>query len=443
MERGLLILSLMGLRLDATKMGVVLLPVLLACGAKTGLRVPDGDDAGPPPVDVGIDVPLDVPPTDAPIEPPPPDICVELPPEAPPELVEVSFLARIATADVLFLVDVTGSMSEEIEQIRGTLRDVIAPELDATIDDVHIAVAEFADFPVIPYGDDRDIPFRLVQESTGDLLEAQRGVDRLTLRSGSDVPESHVEALYQAATGTGLGRFVPPSRCPAGTVGYPCFRATGSRIVLLFTDAEMHNGPGNNAPYDSPPINPTPAVYEEAVNELRAIGAKVLGLHSGGDFEGARARQDLSQIARDTGAVTEAGQPILVDIGTRGERLDVGVIDVVRTLVEEVPLDIDVLVEDWPYDEVDALEFVVGVQTAGAVPRSGATDLGDRFADVRPGTRVTFNVILDNERFPREREAQSYFLTIVLRGDGVTRLRETVVQIVIPGEGEGCPDVMR
>lgn len=417
----------------------VLLPLVLACGAKTGLRVPDAGDSGLP--DVPIDSPDDVPRVDAPVVPPPPDICIELPPEDPPELVEVSFLARIAAADVLFLVDVTGSMSEEIEQIRATLRDVIAPELAATIEDVHIAVAEFADFPVLPYGDDRDLPFRLVQESTSDLLEAQRGVDRLTLRSGSDVPESHVEALFQAATGNGLGRFVPPSRCPDGTVGYPCFRGTGSRIVLLFTDAEMHNGPGNNAPYDSPPINPPPARYEEAVNELRAIGAKVLGLHSGGDFDGTRARQDLSQIARDTGAVTETGEPVLVDIGTRGERLDVGVIDVVRTLVEEVPLDIDVLVEDWPFDEVNALEFVDGVQTAGARPRDGATELGDRYVDVRPGTRVTFNVILDNEDFPRTREPQVYFLTIVLRGDGVTRLRETVVQIVIPGDrGEGCPE---
>ena len=438
MERGLLILSPMA---PPTRgFWLLLLPLAIACGAKTGLRVPDGEDAGPLP-DVPVDVRPDVPPIDAPIDPPPPDICIELPPDEPPSLVEVSFLARIATADVLFLVDVTGSMSEEIEQIRATLRDVIAPELAATIDDVHIAVAEFADFPVLPYGDDRDIPFRLVQASTADLLEAQRGVDRLTLRSGSDVPESHVEALYQAASGNGLGRFVPPARCPAGTVGYPCFRGAGSRIVLLFTDAEMHNGPGNNAAYDAPPINPPPARYEDAVNELRAIGAKVLGLHSGGEFDGTRARQDLAQIARDTGAVTEAGEPILVDIGTRGERLDVGVIDVVRTLVEEVPLDIDVLVEDWPYDEVDALDFVVGVQTAGATPRGGATDLGDRYADVRPGTRVSFNVILDNEDYPRMRDAQSYFLTIVLRGDGVTRLRETVVQIVIPGEGEGCPDV--
>lgn len=419
----------------------LLLPALVACGAKTGLPVPEPLDGGPDVRDAGFDAP----PgrdgaVDGSVPPPSPDLCVELPPEEPPEFVDVSFLARISTADVLFLVDVTGSMSEEIDRIRATLRDVIAPGLAASIADVHLAVAEFADFPVGGYGDRRDVPFRLVQASTGDLTEAQRGVDRLRVLSGGDLPESQVEALYQTATGSGLGRFVPPARCPAGTVGYPCFRGTGSRIVLLFTDAEFHNGPGGANPYFG--IAPPPATYDETVAALRAIGAKVLGLYSGGSLGGPRAVAHLQSIARDTGAVGEDGAPIWVDIGTSGERLDTGVIDVVRTLVEETPIDVDVLVEDWPFDSVDALDFVAGVSTAGATPRSGATDRGDRYEGVRPGTRVRFRVALANETFPRGPEPQSYYLTIVLRGDGVTRLRETVVEVVIPSlGGDGCPDV--
>ncbi len=415
---------------------MLLLPVLVACGAKTGLPFPDPLDAGPDVRDASVDAP---PLRDGMVPPPPADLCVELPPDEPPAFIDVSFLARIATADVLFLVDVTGSMSEEIDRIRATLRDTIAPGLADAIEDVHIAVAEFADFPVEDYGDRRDVPFRLVQASTGDLVEAQRGVGRLRVLSGGDLPESQIEALSQAATGSGLGTFVPPARCPAGTVGYPCFRATGSRIVLLFTDAEFHNGPGGSNPYRG--ISPPPASYDQAVAELRAIGAKVLGLYSGGAFGGPSAVRHLEGIARDTGAVGEDGEPIWVDIGTRGERLDTGVIDVVRTLVEETPIDVDVLVEDWPYDAVNALDFVVGVSTTGATPRSGATDRGDRYEAVRPGTQVRFRVALTNERFPRGPEPQSYFLTIVLRGDGVTRLRETVVEVVIPSlTGDGCSD---
>lgn len=414
----------------------------VGCGAKTGLITPPPPDAGvdapaDAPVDVPVDVPMDVTPD---VIIPDPDLCIELPPREPPQFIDTEFEARISTADVLFLVDVTGSMTEEIAQIRRTLRDTIAPELTRSIPDVQLSVAEFADFPVVPYGDaSADTPFQIRQTSTSDLAAAQIGVSALRERSGSDVPESHVEALWQVATGSGAGMFVPPQRgCPEGTIGYPCFRAAGSRIVLLFTDAEFHNGPGGSNPYDSPPIRPAPATYAQAVGALQSIGAKVLGLYSGG-LVADRALTDLEAIARDTGAVTESGEPIVVDIGRSGEALGTGVIDVVRTLVEDVPIDIDVLLEDGPGDAVDATEFVVGVETLGASPPEGAIELGDRYESVRPGTRVRFRVVLRNDAFELGPEPQSFFLTVVLRGDGVVRLRETLVEIVIPSvRGEGC-----
>ena len=232
---------------------------------------------------------------------------------------------------------------------------------------------------------------------------------------------------------------MPPQRgCPPGTFGYPCFRAAGTRIILLFTDAEFHNGPGGSNPYNMPLIRPAPATYEQAVGALRDIGAKVLGLYSGG-LVADRALTDLESIARDTGAVTAGGEPIVVDIGAAGENLDTGVIDVVRTLVEDVPIDIDALAEDTAFDDIDARVFVESIRTLGATPASGAEDLGDRYAQVLPGTRVRFRVGLRNELFEREVEPQFYFLRVVLRGDGVTRLRETAVKIVVPSiDGEGC-----
>jgi len=112
----------------------------------------------------------------------------------------------------------------------------------------------------------------------------------------------------------------------------------------------------------------------------------------------------------------------------------------VRTLVDEVPIDIDLLNEDVPGDAFDALMFVRRVLALTAEPASGATNLGDRFANVVPGTRVTFSVELANELVPPSMMDQRYRLRVVLRGDGVTRLTETVVEIVIPGmTGGHCP----
>lgn len=413
---------------------------LVGCGSKSGLKVPPPSDAGIDTLDTFMPDTMDPPDTFVPPDTDPPvDECIELPIDEPPEFVDVSFLARISRADVLFLVDVTGSMSDEIDQIRESLRSVIVPEMVRTIPDVNISVASLADFKVSPYGSMDDDPFILFQRSTSNIDDVQLAIDRLDPTNGGDGPESQIEALYQSATGEGRGVHVTPSRCPASTIGYPCFRAGGSPIILLFTDAEFHNGPGGSFPYEG--ISPTPATYTETVNALQGIGAKVLGLFSGfGD--GGEALSHLRSIARDTGAVTPDGEPIVVDIGSRGERLDRGVIDVVSRLVDEVPIDIDAIVEDWPGDDLDAREFVTEIEARRARPADGAINRGDRFDTVTPGTEVFFRIHLANDRIEAGDEPIIYYLTIVLRGDGVTPLRERTVQVVIPSRrGDGCEDL--
>lgn len=406
------------------------------CGAKSGLRVPDA------PIDGGMDVGPDTPRIDAPLPDvppdafvPPPDECIELPPREPPEFIDVSFVSRVSTADVLFLLDVTGSMGDELEQIRSNIRDILIPGIAAEIENANFAVGYYADFPVGGFGGGGDEVFRLLSPSTNDEAAVQDAVNRFMLQSGADHPESTVEALYQSATGSGLGSFVPPRSCPAGTVGYPCFRAEGSRIILLFTDAPFHNGPFGAYPYTD--ISPRPHTYAETITALRGIGAKVLGLFSGGaDPEGL---SHLQALARDTGAVRPDGSPIVFDIGFDGRALTRSVIEAVQTLVDEVPIDIDVLLEDDEGDAFDALMFVERVQALEAVPPSGATIGADRFDDVVPGTQVTFRVFFANELIERTDEVQRYRLRVVLRGDGVTRLTATTVEIVIPSlDGEGC-----
>ena len=84
---------------------------------------------------------------------------------------------------------------------------------------------------------------------------------------------------------------------------------------------------------------------------------------------------------------------------------------------------------------IDAPEMNYGK----ARPECGATRLSDRFADVRPGTTIGFEIDLANERFEVRRETQRYRLNVVLRGDEAIRLDQRLVEIVVPGEVEpGC-----
>ncbi|MGE0785141.1 MAG: vWA domain-containing protein [Sandaracinaceae bacterium] len=399
--------------------------VLGACGSKSPLLVPDRIDAG---TDAGQ--------SDA---GPPPDRCIELPLNAPPEELQVEFLAQIQSADIYLLVDVTGSMEEEILRIRDTLTSEIIPGLVAEIPDVRLSVGRFADFdaPEWGYGSMGDEVYRLVQMST-DSSNVDRvlgAVSTLTLQSGGDTPEALTEALYLSATGQGHGRFVPPSSCPAGTVGYACFRERSLPIFVVFTDAPTHNGPRRSNPYMPRTVMPTPHTYEEAVAALNAIGAKVLGLNSG-DM-GETGRPDLEAYARDTGAVSTDGTPVVLDIGRTGELLSQSVNLAVRTLVTDVPIDVDVVLEDIEGDALDATMFVTGIVAERATPSDGATNLGDRWVNVRPGTRVEFRLVLQNLTEQQTDVAQHYLMRVVLRGDGVTRLTETVVDLVIPPIGGG------
>jgi hypothetical protein len=397
------------------------------CGAKTGLEVPDAAidsgrirDAG---VDVGPDASLP---------------CIELLPDAGPVELPLDTQIEVGRADVVFLVDTTASMDQEIEQIKANLRDRLAPGIRETIPDARLGVATFADFPVGPCGDPGDVPFTLNLPVTEDVARVQAAVSAIETAQGRDTPESQVEALYQIATGEGRGSFVPPSfGCPRGGFGYPCFRDDALPVVLLFTDAPFHNGPGGSNPYECPlPVRP--ATYAQAVSALDARGIRVMGLYSGsGD-----GRTDLEAVARDTGAL-DRGVPIVFDIGESGTRLSEGVIQSIRTLASVIELDIDLLLVDPdPRDAVDPREFVDRVIPVRAEPMSGVGEIDVEagiFRRVRTGTRVVFQLSLRNDAVAPGVGPQRFRLEIVFRGDGRQRLDSRLIEIVVPGrDGSGC-----
>ncbi|MBX3270425.1 MAG: VWA domain-containing protein [Sandaracinaceae bacterium] len=393
------------------------------CGAKTGLDVPD--------VDAGVDAG-----TDAGVVYP----CVEVVPDGGPILLPLEIEAQLARADVFFLIDVTLSMEAEISRIRERLRDTIAPGIARTIPDSMLGAGVFADFPEGACGQSGDDPFRLVVPITGDVNRVQAAIDTIRLQSGGDRPESQVPALYMTATGEGFGRYVPPSfGCPSGGVGYPCFRPDALSIILLFTDAPFHNGPGGSEPYAGAcSVSPTPQTYRQALEALQSIDARVIGLFSGRPED----RRDLVTLARDTGTIGDDG-PIVFDIGERGERLSESVIQAIEILANVIRFDVDtVLVDPDRSDDVDPRDFVEAVVPLRAEPMANVESI-DReagvFRGVLAGTRVIFELRIVPGAVVPGATTQRYLLEIVFRGDGRTRLGSRIIEIVIPGEdGEGC-----
>lgn len=205
----------------------------------------------------------------------------------------------LKTADVYFLLDMTGSMSEERAALINSLKsgnylnDPSTPADESTkvecadtdfdtkanneLKDAGIAgnIAclirnaglgagwyrevpyssrdsygiEYAYPDLEPYENVQDIAYGKPQTGMPtpvELLNSALGT--FVTRGNQNLAESAGVALSAVATGgpiyTGWDRpGVPARTCPSGHFGYPCFRSDAMPIVVLVTDAPMMNGP--------------------------------------------------------------------------------------------------------------------------------------------------------------------------------------------------------
>jgi hypothetical protein len=387
------------------------------------------------------------------------------------EIRELKFSTDIKIADVLLLVDTTGSMNRVIKDIQESLRDIIVPGLKEQISDIQIGVAEFEDFPVDPDGsgpimaygyegviegyDCKDRPFTLHQRITEDIDLVQEAVDKLNqpLGCGGDGPESHVEALYQVATGEGFSNWVEPSKCPdlpdSPYVGYPCFRNGALPIIILISDAAMHHGPAdleekfyqvynrNRVDYYYRNITPSPHTWDQMIEALKQIKARVIGL----SIQGTPTSRPLNlefmkRIAQATGTVDKDGKILAYESSaTIGSEI----VNHVATLAKRVPHDVDTITEDLPDRppslEIDGTGFIKRITPKSASPPApkGFSHFDEAtFYKVIPGTTVTFEIDFYNDFIKGKKMTMVYRALIVVRGNKVTRLDERKVYIIVP-----------
>lgn len=397
-----------------------------ACGAKTALESPDAptDAARLPDAFVRS------------IE------CVEVPRERNRVLASFTLTARLRVVDVMFVIDSSASMRDEIEGVRRGLRDRVVPGVRAEIPEALFGVAIFGEFPVFPHarpGSDVG-PYELRTPITGDVGRVEVALERTPVWGNLDDPEASVEAIYQVATGEGLEPFIAPSLgCPRG-VGGACFRPEAFHVVLLVTDAPMHNGPPGVPPVSRYAFTPAPHTYEQMLEALRRIDAIVIGLGASDAFRPSP-MPHLVALARDSGAVDSSGAPLAFDIGGSGDRIGAEVVAALRRLAEGVPLDVDATIEDRPGDAWDARTLVAEVRASAADPPDGVAAVGtSSFEGVRPGTRLTFEIVVDTSGLPPTSERLEIPARLVMRESRRARLGEVDFVIVVPGQdGIGCP----
>jgi len=309
----------------------------------------------------------------------------------------LTFVPTVKKADVFFLVDTTGSMGGEINQIQSRFTTFITM-VRGRVPDVAFGVGRFDDFPFGGYGTGMDVPFGLEQRVTSEDTAVRDAVDRLDmpLHGGADGPESHLEALRQVATGRGFrgptAEVVTPFSAMSGfdatlghgTLGGAGFRTGAFPIIIMATDHTFHRHwddivvtedrltwCGDRATDDCDAYSEgafsggdDPSTRLEALSALRGIGARVMGVSSG---TGNGQRTELASFAVGTGAFVlpdAAGNcatgvdgadraaeeydtdgdgspervcPLVYEVNADGSGLGTGIESAVETLTELVP----------------------------------------------------------------------------------------------------------
>jgi hypothetical protein len=359
------------------------------------------------------------------------------------------FATKIQVADVFLLMDTTGSMSGEIDNLKSSLSSTVIPQIQAIIPQAWFGVGFHDDYPVGEYGSSPDQPFGLLQKMTSDSALALAGVNLLSLHSGNDMPESQVPALWSIATGTGLGTYLPDqTTCGDGFIGYPCFRSGAIPIILLMTDAPFHNGPSGYSQYGTD-VTPEPPSYSDLIGALDTIHAKVLPIFSGDDTDSV-GKTHCDDIALDSGAYID-DVPLTFVVSSSGTGLGTSVVDAVEQLATGVPMEISAAVRDDTSDAVDATAFIDRIvpnteggiedpQNPGMICVGGLAtanndddEYQDLFLDVQPDTAVCFDVVAaTNETVPPTMSYQLFTAYIDVIGDNVTLLDTREILFLVP-----------
>jgi hypothetical protein len=353
----------------------------------------------------------------------------------------LQFSTTLRRADVYFLMDTTGSMGGEISNLQAGINSTLIPQIRAMIPEAWMGVGRYDDYPVGSHGSASDRPYRHLTNVTVTDATVRAGVTSLALGSGVDGPESGLQAIFAAVTGSALTW--PGGSVPAAAVGW---RSDAVPIVVNFTDAPFHNGPGNSNPYSFAGA-PDYATVSAALVTRRARVMTVFSCDVAGAYCD-QGRAHAQQLATVTGA-TEAGRPLVYDIPGTGTGLSSAIVTGIAALAR-APLDVSVRGRDLVDmgETVDSMaSFVDHLETrTTAAPgrmctltyptRDYAGIDTDAFPDTFIGVRgepVCFDIVAKTNMTVRPTLVPQLFRAqLDVIGNGFTPLDSRIVYFLVP-----------
>ncbi len=395
---------------------------------------------------------------------------VVLPYNAPEDVQRtLTFDTKISAIDVMIALDISGSMSDEIDKVSDGIKTQIIDKIKEQFPSKDFAA--FGVFHISWNGTSRYMrqPITFDEQKVKDAVAT--GSDETGM--GVGVNELHSVAIYHSATGEefhGTAELcimgncdmvsdavvdLPKADCSGqlGRIGGACFRPKSMPIYILVTDEE-HEDCGENGQTGSSeckwdnniPGQMNGARWEDAVSAVAAIGGKFIGIDTwnektadGEQNSGIDPIDDMKYFAERTGSLDKDGNPFIYrttdPVGTgMPDQIGQAIIDLTTWI------DMDVTtgsLSEEDCDGISAAKFVKSSTTVAADPPDGVDgQTSTTFLSVKQGTKVTFDVrffndfCINNTNQPRLFDAN-----VTVLGNG-SFLSGRLVHIIVPA-GDG------
>jgi uncharacterized repeat protein (TIGR01451 family) len=176
--------------------------------------------------------------------------------------------------DLIFLIDTTGSMGDDIAYVKRASTEIVNT-IDSKITDYRIAVVDYEDFPVSPYGSSwcGDYMYHDVLSFSTDKTEIVSAIQGLPIRCGGDWEESVYSALMHSIDASSLGDW----------------RENVKRVIILMGDAP---------PHDPEPF--TEYTLSDVTDEAVANGVSIYSIVTGGGGGASVTYGYFSRLAEET-----------------------------------------------------------------------------------------------------------------------------------------------
>lgn len=337
------------------------------------------------------------------------------------ELTEtLNFQTDIQQADIAILVDLSGSMGDEHNNLKQDINNVIITGVKEQIPNTG--------FGLVKYGTLQDMVYFIQQNITLDITEIQTAVSSIDDCSGSD--EYHTLAIWRTANGFPYNATVDNynigivgSTCSGETYGGMCFRPGSLPIFIMasdekFTDTDYSSGDG-------------PVIHKaEAIEAMNNINAKFIGIDSGSSMN------DFNAISEGTGSKDSAGNYFNYTISSNGTGMSDQIVQAVLNLVQHVQIDVSTRKEHVDGDCAghQSIDFIKTITPIEAIPPESVESINaTTFVKVLPGTQVVFDVVFENSFCqPEKNQTPIFKARIDVYGNETTILDSRDVLIIVP-----------